>query len=204
MTVHPQELDLFIKLLERPAIQQLLQMDCCYTMADSFLLATAFVYFKRAGLREEEYTERSFWLALYLAHDQEEDDECFKFELLPWALGEGWRTSYNSFMVAKDALWRRMDHRSLVQPRQCHQVMAVFPRSQAWNRQRTLSHGGAIRIYGEEEPYMPQGPLLPRPGCRRCPAEVREESRSLELGGDAGTDGDMESSEEELEMFSLS
>ena len=75
MTIHPEELDSFFALLERPAIQQLLLKDGCYNMADSFLLSTAFIYFKRAGLREEEYTERSFWLALYLAHDQEEDED---------------------------------------------------------------------------------------------------------------------------------
>ena len=198
MTIHPEEVDRFFALLERPAIQQLLQKDGCYTLADSFLLAMAFIYFKRAGLREEEYTERNFWLALYLAHDQEEDEDRTKWELLPWALGETWMTSFTSFMVDKDALWRRMGYRSLVHPRQCRQVMALSPRSQAWSRVRSPDHGGALRMCKDEEPYMPRGPLLASPGCSRCPPAVTEESESQQLGGEVGTDG-----EEELEIFSL-
>ena len=167
-------------------------------MAVYFLLVTAFIYFKRAGLREEEYTERSFWLAIYLANDQEEDEDRTKWELLPWALGESWMTSCSSFMVDKDALWRRMGYRSLVSERQCRQVMALSPRGQAWSRVCSPDHGGALRICEDEEPYMLRGPLLPNPGCTRCPPVATEESGSQQLCGEVGTE-----SEEEFEMFSL-
>ena len=113
-------------------------------MADSHLLAMVLFYFKRAGFVAEEFSVSNFWLALYLAHDQEEEDDRTKWNLLPWALGPDWQASFCSWMVKKDQLWRRMGHRSLVSRRQCDQVMAVSASLPIWSRRRDTSYGGAM------------------------------------------------------------
>ena len=177
MVVQGSELRDFLALLDTPQISMILKRDRCYAMADRYLLATVFVYFKRAELRVEEYTERNFWLALYLAHDQEEDDDKIKWELLPWALGLQWQPSYWAMMRDKEVLWRRMGHRSLVSRRQCDQVMALSASAAVWARTRTACHGGAKRSNPEEQ-YIPRGPLQPTPVCARCP--VRKEVQELQ------------------------
>ena len=184
MVVQGQELRSFLSLLYSPQIARMLARDRCYTMADRFLLATVFIYFKRAELEEEEYTERNFWLALYLAHDQEEDDNETKWELLPWALGTQWQPLYQTMMREKKELWQRMRLRSLVSRRQCDQVMALSASAAVWARQRTACHGVAKRSYSEEQ-FIPGGPELPTPVCTRCPErrQVKEVQEVTEQQG---------------------
>ena len=158
----------FLELLSTPEVASLLERDRCYLATDRYLLATAFVYFKRARLALEEFTVDNFWLALYLAHDQEEDEERNKWELLPWALGPAWRAGIKDWMVAKRELWKRMGHRSLVSRRQCEQVMGLVAHP-AWGRYRSTSHGGARRKEGEQgEQFVPTGPLQDTPPCLAC------------------------------------
>ena len=52
----------------------------------------------------------------------EEDEEEEKYELFPWALGEGWMTSFPSFLRARDQLWRRMEFRAVVSRKTCEEV----------------------------------------------------------------------------------
>ena len=173
MVVRGQELRRFLSLLDSPHIARMLARDRCHTMADRFLLATVFIYFKRAELGEEEYTDRNFWLALYLAHDQEEDDDKTKWELLPWAVGSQWQPIYWTMMREKEELWQRMGLRSLVSRRQCDQVMALSASAAVWARTRSPSHGGAVRDYSGKQ-FMPRGPELATPVCTRCPGRRQE------------------------------
>ena len=133
---------------------------------DNFLLAAAFVFFKRANLTLEEFTVRNLWLALFLAHDAEEDEEPRKWEMLPWALGADWQHHLKSWEVEKQAFWRRINYRVLVSKEQCKQVMALAPNHEAWNRCRPLDHGGARRM--RKEALGPSGPQLPTPKCSQC------------------------------------
>jgi speedy protein len=201
MTVHSSELRQFLSLLTKPEIEQMLQRDRCFVMADSFLLATVFVYFKRAGLEAAEFSVRNFWLALYLAHDQEEDEDQAKWELLPWALGSDWQSSCRSWIAEKDLLWRRMSYRSLVTRLQCDLVMAISASAAVWTRRRSASHGGARRVLAEEESFVPQGPELPTPVCVRCRTQEEQVVRQPQ---ETSTDSGMEScSEEEMEIFPM-
>ena len=111
MVVNKNEIKKFVSILKNGNIGLLLDNDKCSSYIDNYLLATVFVYFKRADLELSEYTEENFWICLYLAHDQEEDEEELKWELLPWALGEDWNKTVSRFLAAKDQLWGRMEFR---------------------------------------------------------------------------------------------
>lgn len=216
LAIHRSELELFFQLLERQPVADLLARDRCCNYADRFLLATVFVYFKRAGLATAEYTVENFWLCLYLAHDQEEDEEELKWELLPWALGPAWRTHSLQFFQAKDRLWRRMAHRSLVSRKQCEQVMSLS-RHAAWTRHRHMDHAGAVRRPADED-YTPRGPnQADWELCTRCShsdtashqlefylvsdsaMDLQDEEKVMEIVEESGDSG-MES-EEEIELF---
>ena len=173
MTVKKHELTLFLGLLSSREVEDFLKRDCCFVAIDNYILAAAFVFFKRANLTLEEYTVRNLWVALYLAHDAEEDEETRKWEMLPWALGDDWQHQLRSWEEDKQAFWRRIKYRVLVTKEQCKQVMALAPNHQAWSRRRAVDHGGAKRMRKDEH-YMPSGPDQPTPVCSSCPAAVEQ------------------------------
>jgi len=178
MTANKHELNAFLSLLNSQEVAAFLQRDRCCVAIDNYILATAFVFFKRANLTLEEYTVRNIWLALYLVHDAEEDDETRKWEMLPWALGANWQLQHRSFEAEKQAFWRRIKYRVLVTKEQCKQVMALAPNHQAWSRRRAADHGGAKRM--KKEHYMPSGPDQPTPVCSSCPAAEEVLSEEVE------------------------
>lgn len=54
----------FFKLFDDDLIQDFLWMDCCCKIADKYLLAMTFVYFKRANFTVDEHTRLNFFVAL--------------------------------------------------------------------------------------------------------------------------------------------
>ncbi|XP_006901585.1 PREDICTED: speedy protein C [Elephantulus edwardii] len=169
-----QELRTFLNLLENSYLQEFFSQDPCFMISDKYLLAMVLVYFRRARLPLCDYTPRSFFLALYLANDMEEDLENPKCEIFPWALGKDWRYWVVDFLHQRERLWARMGFRAAVSRECCEEVMAKEPTHWAWTRARHPHHGAAQRRCPEAPVPLPRGPGLSPPYCSLC--SVRRES----------------------------
>ncbi|GFS07004.1 speedy protein A [Elysia marginata] len=169
LIVKTEEMRAFFKLADDVVVHAFLRNDSCMRLADKYLLAMVFVYFKRACLTTSEYTRLHFFIALYLAHDVEEDEEEIKFKIFPWILGEKWRKKFGGFLKMRDLFLRRIDYMALVSRRCCHEIMGIEPDHLIWKRERPLHHGGAIRSYiRDETDDFPRGPLETPHKCTEC------------------------------------
>ncbi|KAF5399163.1 speedy protein A [Paragonimus heterotremus] len=154
---------------EDTLLKKFLEYDSCYKCADNFNLASVFAYFKRCNFELEEYNRLNFFCCLYLVHDMEEDDEDYKYEIFPWALGSFWMKKISSFLRLKETIWARMNYRAVVSYTCCKELMSIVPDHPIWRRERPRYHGKVTRAYAKEkDSNVPRGPEQSPPYCMAC------------------------------------
>lgn len=163
----------FLRFLEsNQIISKFLKVDYCRRRSDNYLLATVFIFFKR--IESTEFTTMKFFQLLYLAIEMEEDDDEVKYDILPWALGKRWRTTYVNFINRKDELWKKMNFKSVVSIEAIKAVMAVEDGHPCWQRFRSELHSGAVPAHlkysGGSAPksYLPREPHQTPEVCVAC------------------------------------
>ncbi|XP_056430792.1 speedy protein 1-B-like [Hyla sarda] len=130
------------------------------------------IYFRRANLRTEEYNTY-FFPALFLAN-QFEEDEMFRREIYPWALGPMWTAMKTWMLHLRNLLLLRMRFHAWVTRDTCDRIMAQDPEYWAWKRERKEHHGWAIRWYRRDSgEYIPRGPWWIPPACSICITDLQ-------------------------------
>ncbi|XP_023333360.1 speedy protein 1-A [Eurytemora carolleeae] len=164
-----EELETFNNLVGSERIGLFLRMDECFMQADRVLLVLVLIYFKRGNLSLEEYTEYNFWTALYIAHDIEEEVTFFKYEILPWALGENWDNEKTSFFDNKLNLFKRMNYRASVSEPTIFAVLHMLKNPQIGLRVRRDDHVGNWKREEDAHEFAdPRGPYRTPEPCLRC------------------------------------
>ncbi|XP_068120089.1 speedy protein A-like [Hyperolius riggenbachi] len=164
-----EEVAAFFNIFEDGMVKGFLQRDMCYRIADKYLLAMTFVYFKRVRMDYRFYSPTAFFIALYLANCVEEEDQGLRKEILPWTLGVYWENCKKFFLNARDQLWREMGFNAIVSKELCEEVMALAPDHPIWRRNRLDHHGDAVKLCHQTEVVSVRGPYAPPPpGCIEC------------------------------------
>ncbi|XP_075037482.1 speedy protein 1-B-like [Mixophyes fleayi] len=159
-----------LSILEEDHIQDFLARDTGLRISDKFLLAMVLAYFKRAGLKTEEY-RKYFFAALFLANQVEEEERPFMMEIYPWALGWTWRQRMGRLQDRRNNLLSRMGFYAMVDRASCDMIMAEDPTHWAWMRNRKGHHGWAIRQRNTAE-YLIRGPGSSPLSCSLCNAPM--------------------------------
>ncbi|XP_075036518.1 speedy protein 1-A-like isoform X2 [Mixophyes fleayi] len=133
-------------------------------ISDKYLLAMVLAYFKRAGLKTEEY-RKYFFATLFLASQEEEEKITFMMEIYPWALGWTLRQERRNTLLTK------MGFQALVDRATCDMIMVEDPTHWTWMSNRKEHNGWTIHRRNIEE-YRIRGPGSSPLSCSLCNAPM--------------------------------
>lgn len=117
--------------------------DCHFEVADNYLISIALIYLLRARYTFQQFTFFNLMVALYLAHEVEEEDwiNCrLRPDLIRSAFGSRAisEESYRLFMKKKEKLWRALGYNVIVKREESDSVMSRLMREQhIWHRMRS-------------------------------------------------------------------
>ncbi|KAI1309082.1 Speedy protein A [Halotydeus destructor] len=168
------EKDAVFALMQSVDLQLLLENDRCYMVADSYLLAMALVYLKRANYETNKYTFTNYMVALYLAHEVCEDDLDLKLDIVRTVFsdhpqGDFGRHCQKLFILRRTKLWQELKYNVLVSKAECELVMQhVLPGNYLWRRLRSEHHGGAALTFRIKEQVYFGGQFRTSHNSFRC------------------------------------
>ncbi|XP_056425265.1 speedy protein 1-A-like isoform X3 [Hyla sarda] len=106
--------------------------------------------------------------------NQFEEDEMFRREIYPWALGPMWTAMKTWMLHLRNLLLLRMRFHAWVTRDTCDRIMAQDSEYWAWKRERKEHHGWAIRWYRRDPgEYIPRGPWWIPPTCSVCITDLQ-------------------------------
>lgn len=119
-----------------------MEWDRYFEVADNYLISVALIYLLRARYTFQQFTFFNLMVALYLAHEVEEEDwiNCrLRPDLIRLAFGSRVisEESYRLFMKKKEKLWRAVGYNVIVKREESDAVMSRLIReNRVWLRMR--------------------------------------------------------------------
>lgn len=123
-------------------------------MADNYLISIALIYLMRAKYTPQQMTYFNLIVALYLAHEVEEEDwiNCqVRPDLIRCAFGSIAisEVSFRLFMKKKERLWKALSYNVIVKREESDCVMSLLMRGNGiWSRVRSPSGRYSVRPNG--------------------------------------------------------
>ena len=123
--------------------EELMEWDRHYEIADNYLISVALIYLLRARYTFQQFTFFNLMVALYLAHEVEEEDwinRLMRPDLIRSAFGSRAisEESYRLFMKKKEKLWRSLAYDVIVKREESDAVMSRLMREDhVWGRMRS-------------------------------------------------------------------
>jgi hypothetical protein len=122
-----------------PDLQEFLEWDRHFEIADNYLISVALIYMLRAGYNVRQYTFFNLMVALFLAHEVEEEDSELRLDLIRAAFGSRVvsRESFRLFMKKKEKLWLDTGYNVIVKKEESDSVMnRILRDNYVWRRRR--------------------------------------------------------------------
>lgn len=123
-----------------PEFQEFLEWDRDCEIADNYLISMALIYLLRARYSIQQFTFFNFMVALFLAHEVEEEDSELRVDLIRAAFGSRHvsHESFRLFMQKKDKLWLGTGYNVIVKREESESIMNRIMRDNyVWRRHRS-------------------------------------------------------------------
>ncbi|KAL3319799.1 hypothetical protein Ciccas_001530 [Cichlidogyrus casuarinus] len=168
--LQPRDVTAFLELIDNDKIiSEFMKKDSCWKFIDKYTIAIIFTYFKRCKFTLIEYTRKNFFGCFYLAHDMEEDNEEWKYEIFPWVLGKNWDRHMKEFVKFKDTLLARLNYNTLVCLGSCMEILNSMRDHPVTKRERPAHHATTSEPQlKNNQQFVPRGPGRSPILCSAC------------------------------------
>lgn len=120
-------------------MQEFLEADGNYILADNYLISVALIYMSRANYVGQQYTFFNFLVALYLAHEIEEESPQIRLSIIQEAFESSRITAsaFRFFMSKREKLLRTLDYNVIVKREESEYIMCtILMGNYIWRRTR--------------------------------------------------------------------